>query len=76
MVECSFINSVVVGSSPVVSLEIRKNSRRQNFVVVSVIFVLSIINFFLWNAAKKVLMHFCLSGDNRLICLIYKEFII
>ena len=76
MVECSFINSVVVGSSPVVSLEIRKNSRRQNFFVVSVIFVLSIITIFLWNAAKKVLMHFSLPGDNRLICLIYKEFII
>ena len=28
------------------------------FFVVSVIFVLSIINFFLWNAAKKVLMCF------------------
>ena len=36
------------------------------------------INFFLYNAAKKVLllMNFSLSGDNCLICLIYKEFII
>ena len=33
---------------------------------------------FLCNAAKKVLllMNFSLSGDNCLICLIYKEFII
>ena len=36
------------------------------------------INFFLYNPAKKVLllMNFSLSGDNCLICLIYKEFII
>ena len=60
---------------PLPASKLGKIAGGKNFFV-SVIFVLSIINFFLWNAAKKVLMRFALSGDNRLICLIDKEFII
>ena len=51
---------------------VRREKFERVFFVVSIIFVLSIINFFRCNAAKKflLLLYFSLPGDNRLICLI------